>query len=323
MRRSKPLFSLRYRFGEYWMRGFLALFPHLPPRLLEAFVDCSARATFALLRKHRNRMEETLLAVAGAEIRDPDKRTKLLRRAWRNFGRSIYETARAVFSSPEQIRSMVRLEGEEHLRKALEKGKGVIALSAHLGNFTMIGPRLAAEGYSFNALIKQPRDRRFAQLNDEYRMKVGVKTISAKPRRRAVEQMLRALRRNEIVLVISDEFKGGGVEVEFLGRTAPAPRGPITLALRTGAPILPMFVTRDDQDRLTLSISPEAELIKTKDRKAAMVVNVATISRLLDAMVRRYPDQWSWLGFRENGNPEEESSGLGTSVPEQESGRLP
>ena len=323
MRRPKPLFSLRYRFGEYCMRGFLELFPHLPPRLLEAVVDCSARATFVLLRKHRKRMEETLLTVTGAEIGDANNRNRLLRRAWRNFGRSGYETARALFSSREQIRSMVQLEGEEHLRQALEKGKGVIALSAHLGNFTMIGPRLAAEGHSFNALVKQPRDRRFAQMNDEYRMKVGVKTISAKPRRRSVQQMLRALRRNEIVLVVSDEFKGGGVEVEFLGRTAPAPRGPITLALRTGAPILPMFVTRDDQDRLTLSISPEVELIKTRDRKTAIAVNVATISRVLDAMVRRYPDQWSWLGFRENGTPEEESSSFETSVPEQENEPLP
>ncbi|MGH7845996.1 MAG: hypothetical protein ACREQW_12620, partial [Candidatus Binatia bacterium] len=78
-----------------------------------------------------------------------------------------------------------------------------------------------------------------------------------------------------------------------------------------------------DQDRLTLTISPEVELVKTKDRKAAIAVNVATLSRLLDAMVRRYPDQWSWLGFRENGNPEEESSGFATSLPEQESERLP
>jgi KDO2-lipid IV(A) lauroyltransferase len=314
----KLLYSLRYRVGEYWMRGFVAIFPYLPARIIEPMLDFSAHATFLLLRKYRRRMHETYFAVAGADIGDANKGNRLLRRAWRNFGRGAYETACALFSSREQIRSMVRLEGEEHLRNALAKGKGVIALSAHLGNFTMIGPRLAAEGYSFSALIKEPRDPRFAQLISAYRLKVGVKTIPAKPRRRSVQEILLALRRNETVLVVSDEFKGGGIEVEFLGRTAPAQRGPITLALRTGAPILPMFLTRDDRDHLTLSISPEIDLIRSEDRKAAIAANLATISRILDATVRRYPDQWSWLGFRENGNPELESADFDTSGSQRE-----
>ncbi|HWP60447.1 MAG TPA: lysophospholipid acyltransferase family protein [Candidatus Acidoferrales bacterium] len=301
MPRSRLLHFFRYRLAEYSLRAFVALFPHVPPRLAEGFVEFSARATFFLLARYRRRMEATLLTVAGAEISDARARRELVRRAWRNFGRSVYETAAAMFVSREKLRSLVRIEGEEHLRQALAKQRGVIALSAHLGNFTMIGPRLAAEGYRFSALVKQPRDERFARLSDSYRLRVGVKTISAKPRRRSVHEILSALRRNEIVLVISDEFKGAGVEVEFLGQAAQAPRGPVTLALRTGAPIVPMFLTRDKQDRLTLTICPEVELVHTGDRKSAVAANLARIATVLEAAVRRYPDQWSWLGFRENG----------------------
>jgi KDO2-lipid IV(A) lauroyltransferase len=187
------------------------------------------------------------------------------------------------------------------LKQALEKGKGVIALSAHLGNFTLIGSRLAASGYRFNVLVKQPRDERFARLIDHYRALVGIRTISAKPRRKAVREILTALRANEIVLLIADEFKSGGVEVEFLGRRAHAPRGPITLALRTGAAVVPMFVTRDQHDCLTLRISAEINRIRTGDLSEEVAANTALFSRLLEDMVRRYPDQWTWLGFQANG----------------------
>jgi KDO2-lipid IV(A) lauroyltransferase len=294
-------YSLRYRAGEYCLRGFIAVLPYLPARLLSRSTDFAGKLTFLLLGRYRRRMEQTLFSVIGAEVPDAAERKALLERAWRNFARGIYETGWALNASKEEIRRMVVLEGEENLRKALAKGNGIVALSAHLGNFTMIGPRLAAGGYSFNALVKQPADEGFARLMDQLRAKVAVKTISAKPRREAVQRVLAALRKNEIVLMMADEFKSGKVEVEFLGRTAPAPRGPITLALRTGAAVVPMFVTRDPKDQLTLRIAPEIELVKTESLNEGVTANTLAFSRHLEEMVRRYPEQWSWLGFRENG----------------------
>ena len=81
----------------------------------------------------------------------------------------------------------------------------------------MIGPRLAAAGYPFSILVKHPPDQRLARLLDGYRAKAGVKTISAKPRRQAARQILGALRRNEVVLVLPDVFKSGSVNAQFLG----------------------------------------------------------------------------------------------------------
>jgi KDO2-lipid IV(A) lauroyltransferase len=165
----------------------------------------------------------------------------------------------------------------------------------------MIGARLAASGYPFNVVVKQPRDVKLAHLIDEYRTKVGIKTISARPRRQTARQTLKALRKNEIVLLIADEFKSGGVEVEFFGRSAAAPRGPATLALRSGAAVVPMFVTRDAGDRLMLRIEPEIDLVRTEDPHRDISANTACFTRRLEEAIRRYPDQWNWLGFREDG----------------------
>ena len=196
---------------------------------------------------------------------------------------------------------MVAVEGEEHLARALAKGKGVVALSAHLGNFAMIGARVAAAGYPFSVVVKQPRDSRLANLIDEYRARVGIKTISARPRRETARRILRALRQNEIVLLIADEFKSAGVRVEFFGRSALAPRGPATLALRTGAAVVPMFVTRGEKDQLTLRIGPEIDLARTENPQQDVGTNTALFTRHLEEMIRRYPDQWNWLGFRKDG----------------------
>ena len=298
---GKFLYGLRYRMGEYCLRGFVAILPWIPRRPVLLFTSAASRLTFLVLWKYRRRMEENLSMAMGGEFRTRERRDAVVWRAWRNFAQGVYETTCAVYDSKEDICSAVAVEGEEHLRRALERGRGVIALSAHLGNFTMIGTRLAAAGYPFSVVVKQPKDERFARLIDHYRAMVGIQTISAKPRREAARQILKALRRNEVILLIADEFKSGGVEVEFLGRTAPAPRGPATLALRTGAAVLPTFVTRDHEDRLTLRIGEEVRLVKTGDLQKDVAANASLFAGHLEAMVRRYPDQWNWLGFHRNG----------------------
>ena len=240
-------------------------------------------------------MEENVSMAMSDQFLPVERRKTLARMAWRNFVWGLYETACALYTSTDAICATVAIEGEEYLKRALEKGKGVIALGAHLGNFTMIGPRLAAAGYPFSILVKHPPDQRLARLIDGYRAKVGVKTISAKPRRQAARQILGALRRNEVVIVLPDVFKSGSVNAEFLGSAVYVRRGPVTLALRAGAAVVPMYVTRDAEDRLTLRISSEIDLVKTGDLQEDVAANLALFIRHLEGMVRRYPDQWCRL----------------------------
>jgi KDO2-lipid IV(A) lauroyltransferase len=145
--------------------------------------------------------------------------------------------------------------------------------------------------------VKQPADERFARLIDGYRAQIGIHTISAKPRREAVRGILKALRSNHIVLVIADEFKSGDIMVDFLGLKVPAPRGPATLALRTGAVTLPMFVTRKQDDSLTLSVGAPIAPVDCGDREASIVATTALYTRYIEAAVRKTPDQWNWLGL--------------------------
>jgi Kdo2-lipid IVA lauroyltransferase/acyltransferase len=309
-------YDWRYRSGEYALRGFIRVLPYISFRALEGFTSVMSRAAFYLIWRYRRRMEENIAITLGREIPERAARKNLARCAWHNFARTVLDTTAVMHCSKQEIVAKVALEGEEHLRAALTQGKGVLALSAHLGSFTMIGARLAASGYPFSVVVKHPAHKRFAQLTDDYRSQIGIHTITAKPRREAVRGIIKALRQNRVVLVIADEFKSGDVLVDFFGLKLPAPRGPATLALRTGAVTLPMFAIRKADNSLVLSIGAPIEPVTLDDLETSVLATTALYTRHLEEAIRRYPAQWNWLGLprrSENIAPAERESVKATS----------
>ena len=298
---KKFVYWLLYRAAEYCLRAIIFLVPRIPHRLLVLMTSATVHLTFIILWPYRKLMEENVSMALSDESLSAERKKTVARMAWRNFVQGLYETA-ALYTSRDALCARVAIEGEEHLKRALEKGKGVIAFGVHLGNFTMIGPRLAAAGYPFSILVKHPPDERLARLLDGYRAKAGLKTISAKPRTQAARQILGALKRNEVVLMLPDVFKPGSVNAQFLGSPVYIRRGPVTLALRVGAAVVPMLVTRDADDNLTLRISPEIDLVKTGDAQEDVAANLALFIRHMEAMVRRYPDQWCRLSPHQRPN---------------------
>lgn len=298
---SRLFYRLRYGLGAYILRAFILVLGLLPDRLVVSASIFWAWITHKLLWTYRIRMEENIATVAGDRFLDKAERKAMVWRVWKSFTRGLFEAGALIDSPKEAIMAKVRVEGEQHLRDALARRKGVLALSAHLGNFAIIGARLAASGYPFSVVVKHPSNEEFAQLITKYRAQVGIDTISAKPRREAVRKIVQALRENRIVLVIADEFKSGEITVEFMGQNLPAPRGPATLALRTGAVTLPMFATRESDDSIVLAIGRPIEAVHRESLEDTITATTALYTRHLEDVIRRYPDQWSWLGFPRKG----------------------
>jgi lauroyl/myristoyl acyltransferase len=288
---------LRYRLAAYTLRSIIAVLAWLPDHRVRSFSSFCAWITHKLLWKYRARMEENIAGAMGDRFAERRDRRALIWRAWKSFALAMFEAGALIHWSKAQVIERVRVEGEEYLQRALGGRRGVLALSAHLGNFALIGARLAAAGYAFSVVVKHPGDEHFAQLITDYRAQVGIETISAKPRRQAVRAILEALRQNRIVLIIADEFKSGDVMVEFMGKIVPAPRGPATLALRTGAVTLPMFAIREDGDSIVLVIGPAIEAVQRDSLEETIAATTALYTRRLEDAIRRYPDQWNWIGF--------------------------
>jgi KDO2-lipid IV(A) lauroyltransferase len=125
-------------------------------------------------------------------------------------------------------------------------------------------------------------------------------TIHARPRRQALKQVVQVLRRNEVTIIIADEYRrsGSGVRVPFFGRSVLARRGPVTLALRTGAAVVPAYVIRDHDNKLKLIIEPEIELMRSERDKSRIGENILRITEWLEKTVRSYPDQWNWMNIK-------------------------
>ena len=267
----------------------------LPRNWLLALFRGIADVGFHLFHGFRTRSIRNLNMALGDRLAAHEV-SRVVRGCLRNFFRDFAEVGLAYDSTLERIRAEIPVSGLEHLTAALAKGKGVIALSAHLGNFFLLGTRIAAEGYPTYVLINQPRSGKISELRVRHRARIGQKTIHAQPRDEAFRELVRVLRRNELAIVIADEFRNGdGIPVPFFGRTVIARRGPATLALRTGAAVVPACLVRDPAGELKLVIEPEVELSRTGNIKADVADNTLKITQWLEKTLRSYPDQWNWM----------------------------
>ncbi len=286
-------------FAAIWVsvKGGIFAVKVFPRRSLTCGAEAGANLGFYLLSGFRRRSVTNLTLALGDRL-DRREIAATVRKSLANFFLDAVEMGLALEWTVEEIREEILLTGREHLEAALAKGRGVIILSGHLGNFFLLGTRLAIEGYPTYVLVNPPKDTAFRELLDGYRLKLGQRTIHARPRRQASREMTRVLRCNGIAIAIADEYRSGrGIHVPFFGRTVVARRGPATLALRTGAAMVPAYLIRDPHGRLNLIIEPEMELLKSGDIKKDVRENTLRMTRWLEKVVSSYPDQWNWMNI--------------------------
>lgn len=275
----------------------------VPSRLVFLCSGGLANLGFYLFHRFRKRSVENLRLALGDRL-DMGETAKMVQKSLRNFFRDFVEIGYSLSVRPQELQREIAVVGWEHLEGALAKGKGVIALSAHLGNFFLVGTRLAIEGCPTHVLVNPPRNENLRELLVQYRLKAGKRTIHARPRQQAFYELLRVLRRNEVAVVIADEYRSGrGICVPFFGRTVLARRGPATLALRSGAAVVPVCLIRGRSDQLTLIIEPEMELLRSGNVNEDIVENTLRITQWLERVVRSYPDQWNWMNVRWQESP--------------------
>lgn len=268
------------------------------PRTVFWISDRLAAIGYRFFRGFRHRSVANIRVALGDQL-DDAAIDAMARRSLRNYFHCCVELLNAINSSDDELRDRIALVGRENLDAALAKGKGVLVLSAHLGNFFLLGSRLAVEGYATFVLVNQPPDGRFAKLIDKYRLKVRQHTIHARPRREALRELNGVLRQNRLAVLIADEFrKGSGIEAPFFGGTVISRRGPVTLALRTGAAIVPAYLIREADDSLKLIVEPELELERSGKVSTEVRGNSARVTEWLERTVRAYPDQWNWMNIR-------------------------
>ncbi len=276
------------------------IFRWLPLKVVVSFSRILGTLTFYLYGKFRERVVGNLSLAFGKE-KDLKEIRMLAKEIFFHFSLTPLETVYLASNAfPfERFVLNIKIEGKEHLDAALARGKGVIALGAHLGSFTLLGTRLAVEGYPFNLIVNVGRFPQLWRKLADYQQTVGQRTIPLKPTSTSIKKSLNCLRRNEIIYIVADEQqRRRGLPVSFFGQTAFTPVGPAIFSVKTGAPILPMFVVRKGELNRTLVIKSPVEIERTTDEKKDIERLTVLFTKVIEEMVRQYPSQWAWLNRR-------------------------
>ena len=212
---------------------------------------------------------------------------------FRNMGKNIVEVLCFPRLSLHTINQLVSVEGHEALESALAKQRGVILLTGHFGNWEMMGASLALNGHPLMVIARRLRSARIDALLCEHRRHVGMEILF---RGDSMRQGLRFLKRNGILAILADvDTATPGVFVDFLGREAYTPYGPVAIALKTGAALVPMFIVRLSDNSHRVTIHKPMELSSTGNWEADLLANTQRFTSLIESYVRRFPEQWIWM----------------------------
>jgi len=218
----------------------------------------------------------------------------------RNFGRNWAELFFVGGPRRNDALEGIAIEGREHLERALARGRGVIAVSAHLGNYPLVGTRLAREGHPFKMAVRDLPTGYGSIIYGKARELICLPSLATTPERQFFKEALRLLRDNGILCLIADENKRrGGIFVDFFGRPASTAPGPAALALRTGAALVPMFIVRTpDHATQRLIIEQEIPWARSGDDGQDMRAITARYTQAIERHIRQNLTQWMWTNWR-------------------------
>lgn len=280
------------------MRGLMLLAAHLPDQAQQGTAR-GLGGILAHLPLARRRIALDNLMLAFPMLDDAERR-RILKTSLRYWAQTAIELAACAEggTSTEELARRVEIQGLAHLDRALAKGHGVIALTAHFGNFPWIVLALGARGYPAAAVYKEASDfapNFFGEIMQNY----GVTPIRVIGRERTglARPILRALHEGRIVLMNMDQSTANGLPVSFFGRPAWTPTGPVILARRSGAPIVPMFMHHRGAGH-RLAIQAPYPLSEQPDKEVALRKDVQRLSELIEQAVRAEPQEWYWVHRR-------------------------
>jgi KDO2-lipid IV(A) lauroyltransferase len=214
-------------------------------------------------------------------------------RIFQNLGITILEFLQMAYLSNEELLNSVQIEGQEILIEALANQRGIVLVSAHIGNWEMawqVAPCYFQR--QITGVAKKLRNVKLNRLVHNRRTRFGNRILYKKG---ALPDMMQTLRQGEIVGLLMDISRRlDGVEVNFFGHRATATPAAALLGLRCKSPIIPAFCHRNGNGKLIVRVEHPIEIQRTKDLRVDLQINTQLITDRVERAVRNYPEQWNW-----------------------------
>lgn len=238
----------------------------------------------AMITRHLQRVDPGL---RGVRLR------RAVQEAFDSYTRYYLESFRLPHLSPREVDKHMGREGYRYVLDGLAAGNGVILALPHLGGWEWAGRWLVDRGHGLTVVVEQIQPPELFDWFVELRSRLGMNVVPLGPD--AGREVMGALKRNDIVCLLCDrDIPRNGVEVEFFGERTTLPAGPVTIAMRTGAPILPTAVYFADRNNGHLGVvRPPIPLERTGGRlRDDVAVGTQRLAHELEVLIRRAPQQW-------------------------------
>ncbi|MEF8792265.1 lysophospholipid acyltransferase family protein [Thiohalorhabdus sp.] len=291
--------GFRHRLEAAAVGGLLSLLAGLPPRWRYALAGrLGAWARFVDRRHYRHARDSLALryGTEGVEAK--------VRGVFRELGHLGAELPLLEWSDPEALARLVTaVEGRNHIDDLAADPRGKLVLSAHLGNWELLGHLLPHYGLTPFHVVYRPLDNplldRRLRANRE---RHGTRAINRENASRAV---LQALRRGNTVAILPDQNTPNTerVRLPFLGEEARVPTSVARFALKTGSPILPVFLMREGPERFRLLALAPIEPGNYADSEEGLRDLTAEVTAAMEAAIGHAPAQWFWVHRRWRAKP--------------------
>lgn len=273
----------------------------LPKSLARGFAVAVMQFFYALLPRLR-RTAEINLSIAFPDWNDAHRKV-VIRRMLRNLGWMAVEFARFPRYTKQNIEETVVLDGHENFLEGQRRGKGVLYLTGHIGAWELSSFAHALHGYPVHYMARPIENRRIDFLVNKYRCMSGNQPIFKNESARVT---LKVLKEAGTIGILADQntMPQEAVFVDFFGKAASTTTGIARLALHTDAAVVPGYAVWDQRlEKYRLRFEPPLELIRTGDPERDILENTRKFAKVLEDVIRKYPEQWVWVHGRWNTRP--------------------
>jgi len=251
---------------------------------------------YRLVKSRRRVAEDNLRQALGSDLTDADI-DPIVREVFQNVARSLIETVRFSRLKPEGARQIVTGPGKEYLEMARRHGKGGLILTAHFGNWELLGAWVSAVGYPIDHLVGIQHNPRVHELFNDCRRAMGAGIIEVS--RSTLRDVFAALKANRFIGYAADQHAPAqNLVMDFFGRKAAVASGPARFAVKTGCVVLPMMLRRERYDRHVLIAREPIFPPNSGNEEEDILTITRTYLKFWEDVIREHPEQWLWTHRR-------------------------
>lgn len=279
----------------FLLRGLSAVIIKMPLWVRYGMGDVLGYLWFDVFRIRRQLVLDNISRVFP-QMSEPDK-VRLGRMSLCHMGRNLVDYCYLPFFTPELKNQLFEFHGQEHVEKALQKKRGVCFLTLHMGSGDLASAALSAEGYKIHLVSKEFKLQWLNDLWFGMRRRAGTQFIAP---RNSSYQVLKALKRNEIVIFVMDQFTGPpiGVKTRFFGVETGTGFGLALMAQRAESPVVPVYTVRDTRGHHKIVFLPEIPFVEQASRDESLVFMTQKYNECLEEIILNCPEQWMWVHKR-------------------------